>query len=101
MSCQQVNVGSLEVVIAHFLKTAEEALDTATAKAHAAAEASGVDFDEEITPQSLLMDIVQEADAKAVSPAEIVTPWVKFLWESYRTVLEILRNNAKLESLYQ
>lgn len=30
-----------------------------------------------------------------------MTPWLKFLWETYRTVLEILKNNARLEIMYQ
>lgn len=30
----------------------------------------------------------------------ILTPWVKFLWESYRQCLELLRTNSRVEKLY-
>ena len=32
---------------------------------------------------------------------QILTPWLKYLWDTYRTILEVLRNNAKLELVYQ
>ena len=31
----------------------------------------------------------------------LLMPWLKFLWEVYRTVLETFRNNSKVEHLYK
>lgn len=31
---------------------------------------------------------------------QILTPWLRHLWDAYRTILEVLRNNAKLEPMY-
>ena len=30
----------------------------------------------------------------------LLTPWVKYLWESYRQCLDLLRNNSRVEKLY-
>lgn len=47
-----------------------------------------------------LHSAVSGEDAQDRSDRTILTPWVKFLWESYCQCLELLRTNAHVETLY-
>ncbi|AQK90678.1 Eukaryotic translation initiation factor 3 subunit A [Zea mays] len=58
------------------------------------------DLEADKRPEDLMLSFVSGEKGKDRSDKEVVTPWFKFLWETYRTVLEILRNNSKLEALY-
>lgn len=99
--CQQVNVSSLEEVIKYFLQLSSERAEKAQAEAAAAEVTLDVeDLEAEKRPEDLMLSYVSGEKGKERSDRETVTPWFKFLWETYRTVLEILRNNSKLESLY-
>nr|KJB26364.1 hypothetical protein B456_004G238100 [Gossypium raimondii] len=99
--CQQVNVSSLEEVIKHFMHLSTQKAEQARSQAEALEEALDVDdLEADKRPEDLMLSYVSGEKGKDRSDRELVTPWFKFLWETYRTVLEILRNNSKLEALY-
>ncbi|KAL6142562.1 hypothetical protein ACLB2K_060841 [Fragaria x ananassa] len=99
--CQQVNVSSLEEVIKHFMHLSTEKAEQARTQAQALEEALDVDdLEADKRPEDLMLSYVSGEKGRDRSDREVVTPWFKFLWETYRTVLEILRNNSKLEALY-
>ncbi|XWS64481.1 hypothetical protein CRYUN_Cryun05aG0007600 [Craigia yunnanensis] len=101
IACQQVNVSSLEEVIKHFMHLSTEKDEQARSQAQALEEALDVDdLEADKRPEDLVLSYVSGEKGKDRSERELVTPWFKFLWETYRTVLEILRNNSKLEALY-
>ncbi|KAL5565941.1 hypothetical protein UlMin_029105 [Ulmus minor] len=99
--CQQVNVTSLEEVIKHFMHLSTEKAEQARSQAQALEDALDVDdLEADKRPEDLMLSYVSGEKGRERSDRELVTPWFKFLWETYRTVLEILRNNSKLEGLY-
>merc|ERR1719424_2724992 len=106
--CQQMNVNSLEAVLRHFMQLAHEGAKAALELAEKTISdkvANLLDFDDleaEETPESLMLATIGgSADSKKRTDRLLVTPALKFLWEAYRTVLDILRNNSKLEELYR
>ncbi|KKA25062.1 Eukaryotic translation initiation factor 3 subunit EifCa [Rasamsonia emersonii CBS 393.64] len=102
---QNTNVGTIE----RFIELAEQKVTEAQAKAdeiqsslESVAPSTNVEDLEAIeTPETILLATVSGEQSKDRTDRAIVTPWLKFLWETYRTVLEILKNNARLEVMYQ
>uniref|UniRef100_G1S3Y1 Eukaryotic translation initiation factor 3 subunit A n=1 Tax=Nomascus leucogenys TaxID=61853 RepID=G1S3Y1_NOMLE len=97
--CQQVNIKSLEDVVRAYLKMAEE--KTEAAKEESQQMVLDIeDLDNIQTPESVLLSAVSGEDTQDRTDRLLLTPWVKFLWESYRQCLDLLRNNSRVERLY-
>lgn len=110
-TAQNTNVGTIELVFKKFIELAENKVTEAQAKADevqsslegsAGGEAKNIeDLEASETPESILLSTVSGEQARDRTDRAIVTPWLKFLWETYRTVLDIFKNNARLELMYQ
>ncbi|KAI2623821.1 hypothetical protein GGS26DRAFT_564803 [Hypomontagnella submonticulosa] len=105
---QNTNISTIELVLKKFIELAAEKVTEAQKKAdelqssiEATATASIDDLEATETPESILLATVSGEQSRDRTERAVVTPWLKFLWEAYRTVLDILRNNARLEILYQ
>lgn len=93
-------VAALISAVKLFLSQSEEAVARAQQQSE---EVQVDDLDEESShesPQDLLLAMVSSEEAKDRKDREVVTPWLKLLWENYRSVLDVLRNNSKLEVAY-
>ena len=111
--CQQ-NIASLDKVLRHYRQLAQQ--KTAEAEAKAAAEgvqldqeiggaqpsaaAIGGDDDDETSPESLLSLALSGEGRSERNERQVLLPWVRYQWESCRTILDVLRNNVRLERLY-
>ncbi|KAF2643189.1 hypothetical protein P280DRAFT_467254 [Massarina eburnea CBS 473.64] len=108
-TAQNTNVGTIELVFKKFIELAEQKVTEAQEKAEkvqASLETPGDaqnidDLEASETPESILLSTVSGEQSRDRTDRAIVTPWLKFLWETYRTVLDIFKNNARLEIMYQ
>lgn len=106
---QNTNIATIETVLKKFIElsvakvtAAQQQADEVQSSIDANAENTNVDdLEATETPESILLATVSGEQSRDRTDRAIVTPWLKFLWEAYRTVLDILRNNARLEILYQ
>ncbi|KAJ1918367.1 eukaryotic translation initiation factor 3 subunit A [Mycoemilia scoparia] len=72
--------------------------------AQADAEKINLEYIEDLeateTPESILLSVVSGEQSKDRTDRVVVTPWLKFLWETYRSLLDFLRHSSYLEELY-
>uniref|UniRef100_A0A448Z9Q6 Eukaryotic translation initiation factor 3 subunit A n=1 Tax=Pseudo-nitzschia multistriata TaxID=183589 RepID=A0A448Z9Q6_9STRA len=106
--------GSLEKVIRYLLEKAEDQCNRAKAAADAAAasesstplsvledaDAEDAEGESGIGPQAILLSSMTTDPAKSQRDSLLLVPSLKFLWEIYRAILDILRSNSKLEHVY-
>ena len=98
---QNTSVQSIESVISGFVSLADAKVREAQEKAAVKSAVDVDDLEASETPESILLGAVSGDQSKDRTDRALVTPWLKFLWESYRTSLETLKNNARLEVIYQ
>ncbi|KAF2673698.1 putative eukaryotic translation initiation factor 3 subunit EifCa [Microthyrium microscopicum] len=108
---QNANTQTIQLVFKRFIELAEKKVSEAQAKADEILASTVSENDESTkgvedleateTPESILLSTVSGEQSKDRTDRAIVTPWLKFLWETYRTVLDILKNNSRLEPMYQ
>jgi translation initiation factor 3 subunit A len=102
--CQSQAPQSLETVILHLMSAAEKRCQIAQQRANLlskrASEEETEDLDATSTPQSILLSTMNTDPEQTQRETSLVLPPLKFLWETYRAILDILRSNSKLEQLY-
>lgn len=99
--CQQVNIKSLEDAVKNYLAMAEQETEKAKDKSTETALQMVEDLDMIDSPEGVLLSAVTGEKTQDRTNRLMLTPWVKFLWESYRQCLDLLRNNNRVEKLYQ
>eukprot|EP00189_Rhodosorus_marinus_P010280 CAMPEP_0184745962 /NCGR_PEP_ID=MMETSP0315-20130426/8574_1 /TAXON_ID=101924 /ORGANISM="Rhodosorus marinus, Strain UTEX LB 2760" /LENGTH=929 /DNA_ID=CAMNT_0027218337 /DNA_START=98 /DNA_END=2887 /DNA_ORIENTATION=+ len=102
--CSTQNVASLEKVVRYLVKEgiskAEEARRSIMGEV---VDDTGNDDLEELgmeTTETLLLEAAGAEQSKERTDRQVVVPWMKFMWEVFRVVLDIVKFHSKLETCY-
>lgn len=96
--CQQSNaMKALDDTIKLYLDMAEDKLNKAFSKASKQNVDLGEDTD--MWPENVLLSAIAD-DVQDRADRELVMPWLRAVWDAYRNILDLLKNNALLEGRY-
>ena len=99
--CQREAPGSLEVVVNHLIDLAEEKCQQARALAGNKLKMSELaGAEDENAAENIILSSVNSHGTSRVDK-ELIVPWIRFLWEAYRSVLEVTKNNNRLVAVYR
>lgn len=100
--CMQSNVSSLEDVVRFLVDLAEKCTENARKKVDETILEGAEDLEDGAmeTPETLLLEAAGNALTKERIDRQQVVPWMRFLWEVYRVVLDIVKTHNKLEICY-
>lgn len=100
--CMQSNVASLEEVVRFLVDLAEKRTEAARKLVDETILEGAEDLEDGAmeTPETLLLESAGNALTKERIDRQQVVPWMRFLWEVYRVVLDIVKTHNKLELCY-
>lgn len=100
--CMQSNVTSLEDVVRFLVDLAEKRTEDARKQVDETILEGAEDLEDNAmeTPETLLLEAAGNALTKERIDRQQVVPWMRFLWEVYRVVLDIVKTHSKLEICY-
>jgi len=98
---QAANIHSLETVINLFRTTAEKKVTEAKKSATSLGIEGVEDLEAFDSPTKVILNSLQTEEARKKERSEkVVLQWYRFLWETYKAILDILRSNSRMEELY-
>mmetsp|Transcript_40154 Transcript_40154/g.92869 ORF Transcript_40154/g.92869 Transcript_40154/m.92869 type:complete len:1180 (+) Transcript_40154:120-3659(+) len=98
-TCQAANIQSLEQVVRVFRKAAEDKVNQAK-KDQDVRLGKVADLEEMDAPETILLQAIQAGDTRQQSQDKDVHTHFRFLWETYKVILDVLKSNSRLEEVY-